>query len=61
LTSLLQAGLVDELALTTSPMLVGDVSDASLTTAPLDVPLQWRGGAVIDGTVFALWSVRPAG
>jgi riboflavin-specific deaminase-like protein len=61
LTTLLQAGLVDELALTTAPMIVGDVGEASLTTAPLDVPMRWRGGAVIDGTVFALWRVSPAG
>ena len=59
LTTLLGAGLVDELALTTAPMIVGDVGDASLTTAPLHVPMRWRGGAVIDGTVFALWRVNP--
>lgn len=59
LTALLGAGVVDELALTTAPMIVGDVGDASLTTAPLDVPMRWRGGAVIDGTVFALWRVSP--
>ncbi|MGA8048004.1 MAG: dihydrofolate reductase family protein [Dermatophilaceae bacterium] len=61
LTTLLGAGLVDELALTTAPMIVGDVGEASLTTAPLDMPMQWRGGAVIDGTVFSLWRVSPDG
>lgn len=58
LTSLLRKGLVDELAITSSPTLVGDVGDVRLTTAPLDLALAWRGGAVIDGTVFALWRVR---
>ena len=57
LTSLLQDGLVDEIAITTSPMLVGAVSGKMLTTAPLDVAVTWRGGAVLDGTIFALWSV----
>ena len=61
LTSLLEAGLVDELAMTTAPMLVGAVGDDTLTTAPLDLPLRWRGGASIDGTVFALWGLSPDG
>lgn len=59
LTSLLQAGLVDELAMTTAPMLVGAVGDDTLTTAPIDLPARWRGGAAIDGTVFALWQLTP--
>ncbi|MDO5504153.1 MAG: dihydrofolate reductase family protein [Actinomycetia bacterium] len=57
LTSLLERGLIDELAITTSPMLVGAVSRLQLTTSPLDVSLSWAGGAVIDGTLFALWRV----
>lgn len=57
LTSLLAAGLVDEIAVTTAPLLVGTVSSTFLTTAPVEAPLQWRGGAVIEGTVFALWRV----
>ena len=61
LTTLLQAGLVDELAVTTAPRLVGAVSDRFLTTAPLDTVLDWRGGAVIDGTTFALWRLRRSG
>jgi riboflavin biosynthesis pyrimidine reductase len=61
LTTLLQADLVDELALTTAPMLVGAVSEHLLTTRPLEVPLEWRGGAVIDRTVFALWRVSRSG
>lgn len=60
-TALLQAGLVDELAVTTAPRLVGAVSDRFLTTAPLDSALDWRAGAVIDGTTFALWRVTPSG
>lgn len=60
-TSLLLAGRVDELALTTAPRLVGTVSDRLLTTEPLDAPLDWKGGAVIDGTPFALWRVTPSG
>lgn len=58
LTSLLERGLVDELAITTSPMLVGAVSRLRLMTAPLQIDLDWRGGAVLDGTVFSLWRVR---
>jgi riboflavin biosynthesis pyrimidine reductase len=61
LTTLLEAGLVDELALTTAPTLVGAVSDRLLTTAPLETALAWGGGAVIDGTAFALWRVRRSG
>lgn len=60
LTRLLERGLVDELAVTTSPMLVGAGSGLRLTTAPLDVGLTWRGGAVLDGTLFALWRVLRA-
>lgn len=58
LTSLLSAGLVDEIAVTTSPLLVGTVSSTYLTTAPLDIGLTWRGGAAIDDTTFAIWAVR---
>ena len=57
LTSLLARGLVDEIAVTTSPLIVGAVSGLHLITQPVEASLQWRGGAVIDGTVFALWSV----
>lgn len=60
LTSLLERGLVDELAVTTSPLLVGAVSRLQLTTAPLDIDVEWRGGAVLDGTLFALWRIRKA-
>lgn len=58
LTSLLEAGLVDEVAVTTSPTLVGTLSSTVLTTAPLDTALTWRGGAVIGDTTFALWRVE---
>ncbi|MCA1783470.1 MAG: dihydrofolate reductase family protein [Intrasporangiaceae bacterium] len=61
LTTLLQAGLVDELAVTTAPLLVGAVSDLFLTTAPLASALDWRGGAVIGDTVFALWRITRSG
>ena len=61
LTTLLRAGLVDELAVTTAPLLVGSVSERHLTTEPLDLRLLWRGGAVIDGTTFALWRVSRSG
>lgn len=56
-TTLLQAGLVDQLAMTTSPMLVGTAGEVLMTTAPLETDLTWVGGATIDGTVFALWDV----
>lgn len=61
LTSLLSAGLVDEIAVTTSPMLVGTLSSTYLTTAPLAADLTWRGGAAIGDTTFALWGVTPSG
>lgn len=60
LTTLLRAKLVDELAVTTAPLLVGTSSDRRLTTEPLEVRLDWRGGAVIDGTTFALWRISPS-
>lgn len=60
-TALLLRGLIDELAVTTAPLLVGSVSDRHLTTEGLDLSLDWRGGALIDGTTFALWRVRPSG
>lgn len=59
-STLLAAGLVDEVALTTAPALVGSVSATMLTTSPLDVTATWRGGAVIDGTLFALWRLTPS-
>lgn len=55
LTSLLAKGLVDELAITTTPLLVGSVNNLHLITEPFEADLAWRGGAVIDGTVFAVW------
>lgn len=57
LTSLLEAQLVDQLAVTTAPTLVGTTGETLMTTAPLDVDLTWAGGAVIGGTTFALWDV----
>lgn len=60
LTSMLAAGLVDELAVTTSPRLVGTTGARTMTTGPLNADLAWRGGAVIDGTMFALWLVSPS-
>lgn len=61
LTSMLAAGLVDEIAVTTAPRLVGATSELTMTTGPLDVGLTWRGGAVIDETVFTLWRVNRSG
>lgn len=58
LTSLLEADLVDQLAVTTAPTLVGTSSEALMTTAPLAVDLTWVGGAAVGGTTFALWDVR---
>lgn len=57
LTSLLIAGLVDQLAVTTAPTLVGRSSEVLMTTEPLATDLTWAGGAIIDGTTFALWEV----
>lgn len=61
LTSMLSAGLVDEIAVTTAPLLVGSTSELSMTTDPLDMRLSWRGGAVIDQTAFSLWRVSRSG
>lgn len=59
LTGLLEAGLVDQLAVTSAPTLVGTSSESLMTTAPLAVDLTWLGGAVVAGTTFALWDVGP--
>lgn len=61
LTSMLAAGLVDEIAVTTAPLLVGTSSGLTMTTEPLDVELSWGGGAVIDQTAFTLWRVNRSG
>lgn len=60
LTSLLEAGLVDQLAVTTAPLLVGTAGEVLMTTAPLAADLTWAGGAVIDTSTFALWDVVPS-
>lgn len=58
LTSLVAADLVDQLAVTTAPTLVGTAGEVLMTTAPLAADLGWVGGAVIDGTTFALWEIN---
>jgi riboflavin biosynthesis pyrimidine reductase len=59
LTAFLQAGLVDELCLTLSPLLVGGAP--GLVTKPLDVPLPLRLEHLVDagdGVLLARYSVQ---
>lgn len=56
--SLLAGGLVDEVASTVSPLLVGG-DGTRMTNGPfVDVPLELRHLLEEDGTLLALWRVR---
>lgn len=58
--SLLAAGLVDELALTITPTLVGGDLKRIVNAGPLHDRLVLRHLLEEDGTLLTLWSVRPA-
>lgn len=57
LSGLLEAGLVDELCLTTTPMLVGGLGKRITDGPLLDVPLELSSLVEQDGTLLARWLV----
>jgi riboflavin biosynthesis pyrimidine reductase len=60
LHGLLEAGLVDELCLTTTPCLVGGLGKRIIDGPALDVPLELSSLVEQDGTLLARWLVsRP--
>ena len=57
LHGLLEAGLVDEICLTTTPLLVGGAGKRIVDGAVLDVPLTLSSLVEQDGTLLARWLV----
>ena len=60
LAGLLEADLVDELCLTTTPLLVGGPGKRFVDGPPLDVPLTLSSLVEADGTLLARWLVSRA-
>ncbi len=61
LADLLAAGLVDEVAATVVPRVIGGERPRMLTGADLDVPLELTSLLEQDGTLLGRWRVRRAG